>query len=181
MTRMCFFSRMYMLNQHSLICLFMFFICFFTWSIMTGWLLRKWSCNYYECFCYYSFDWSYSFFSYTCIIARTTRHTKAHFVFVRKKTKTLFHLLQMFQLSFSFRVLFYGLFWNWHVLMHSTYNAFVFMMLLFRGLSMVFRGSSLYMLEDSAVLRYSRQEEERNLSCREYMPPVWQVCYILFC
>ncbi|KAK3166090.1 hypothetical protein QOZ80_1AG0041330 [Eleusine coracana subsp. coracana] len=36
------------------------------------------------------------------------------------------------------------------------------------------RGSSLYMLEDPTVLRYSRQEEERNQPCREYMPPVWQ-------
>ncbi|KAL6616448.1 hypothetical protein ACP70R_038718 [Stipagrostis hirtigluma subsp. patula] len=36
------------------------------------------------------------------------------------------------------------------------------------------RGSSKYMAEDSAVLRFSRQEEERTLSCREYMPSIWQ-------
>ncbi|TVU36375.1 hypothetical protein EJB05_18307 [Eragrostis curvula] len=34
--------------------------------------------------------------------------------------------------------------------------------------------SSLYMLEDSTVMRYSRQEDERNLASREYMPPLWQ-------
>ncbi|TVU36350.1 hypothetical protein EJB05_18282, partial [Eragrostis curvula] len=36
------------------------------------------------------------------------------------------------------------------------------------------RASSLYMLEDSTVMRYSRQEDERNLASREYMPPLWQ-------
>ncbi|XP_062207599.1 DNA repair protein XRCC2 homolog isoform X3 [Phragmites australis] len=36
------------------------------------------------------------------------------------------------------------------------------------------RVSSKYMLEDSTVLRYSRQEEQRNLSCRDYMPSIWQ-------
>ncbi|CAO1944267.1 unnamed protein product [Urochloa humidicola] len=36
------------------------------------------------------------------------------------------------------------------------------------------RGSSKYVLEDSTVLRYSRQEEERTLSYREYMPSIWQ-------
>nr|TKW17935.1 hypothetical protein SEVIR_5G401200v2 [Setaria viridis] len=36
------------------------------------------------------------------------------------------------------------------------------------------RGSSKYTLEDSTVLRYSRQEEERTLSYREYMPSIWQ-------
>lgn len=36
------------------------------------------------------------------------------------------------------------------------------------------RGTSKYMSDDSIVLRYSRQEEERNISFREYMPSVWQ-------
>ncbi|OEL37939.1 hypothetical protein BAE44_0001039 [Dichanthelium oligosanthes] len=36
------------------------------------------------------------------------------------------------------------------------------------------RGSSKYVPEDSTVLRYSRQEEERTLSYREYMPSIWQ-------
>lgn len=41
---------------------------------------------------------------------------------------------------------------------------------------LVFRDSSKYTLEDSSVLRYSRQEEGRTLSYREYMPSIWQVC-----
>ncbi|CAL4960239.1 unnamed protein product [Urochloa decumbens] len=36
------------------------------------------------------------------------------------------------------------------------------------------RGSSKYVPEDSTVLRYPRQEEERTLSYREYMPSIWQ-------
>ncbi|XP_025819482.1 DNA repair protein XRCC2 homolog isoform X2 [Panicum hallii] len=36
------------------------------------------------------------------------------------------------------------------------------------------RGSSKYMMEDSTVLKYSRLDEERTLSCREYMPSIWQ-------
>lgn len=36
------------------------------------------------------------------------------------------------------------------------------------------RGSSKYMLEDSTASRYSKREEERNGSCREYMPSAWQ-------
>jgi DNA-repair protein XRCC2 len=40
---------------------------------------------------------------------------------------------------------------------------------------MVFRVSSKYVLADSTGLGYSRQEEERTLSNREYMPSIWQV------
>lgn len=36
------------------------------------------------------------------------------------------------------------------------------------------RGSSKYMSEDSTALRYPKREEERNGSCREYMPSAWQ-------
>uniref|UniRef100_A0ACD5WM65 Uncharacterized protein n=4 Tax=Avena sativa TaxID=4498 RepID=A0ACD5WM65_AVESA len=36
------------------------------------------------------------------------------------------------------------------------------------------RGSSKYMLEDSTASRYSKREEERNGSYREYMPSAWQ-------
>ncbi|WVZ68017.1 hypothetical protein U9M48_017009 [Paspalum notatum var. saurae] len=36
------------------------------------------------------------------------------------------------------------------------------------------RGSSKYMLDDPTVLRHSRNEEERTLSSREYMPSIWQ-------
>ncbi|CAL4946392.1 unnamed protein product [Urochloa decumbens] len=36
------------------------------------------------------------------------------------------------------------------------------------------RVSSKYVLEDSTVFRYSRQEEERTFSFREYMPLIWQ-------
>lgn len=36
------------------------------------------------------------------------------------------------------------------------------------------RGSAKYMSEDSAFLRYPKQEEERNGSCRDYMPSAWQ-------
>ena len=45
-----------------------------------------------------------------------------------------------------------------------------------RWFFVVFRGSSKYVMEDSTVLRYSRLEEERSLSYREYMPSIWQVC-----
>lgn len=36
------------------------------------------------------------------------------------------------------------------------------------------RDSSKYMLEDPSGLGYSRREEERTLSNREYMPSIWQ-------
>ncbi|KAM3334051.1 hypothetical protein ACQJBY_028859 [Aegilops geniculata] len=36
------------------------------------------------------------------------------------------------------------------------------------------RGSSKYMSEDSTALGYLKREEERNGSCREYMPSAWQ-------
>ncbi|RLN04356.1 hypothetical protein C2845_PM13G14620 [Panicum miliaceum] len=36
------------------------------------------------------------------------------------------------------------------------------------------RGSLKYMMEDSTVLKYSRLDEERTLSYREYMPSIWQ-------
>ncbi|XP_051226411.1 DNA repair protein XRCC2 homolog isoform X2 [Lolium perenne] len=36
------------------------------------------------------------------------------------------------------------------------------------------RGSSKYMLDDSTASRYSKREEEKNSSCREYMPSAWQ-------
>lgn len=36
------------------------------------------------------------------------------------------------------------------------------------------RGSSKYMPDDSTVLRFSKHEEERTLSSREYMPSIWQ-------
>ncbi|KAF7038817.1 hypothetical protein CFC21_048935 [Triticum aestivum] len=36
------------------------------------------------------------------------------------------------------------------------------------------RGSLKHMSEDSTALRYPKREEERNGSCREYMPSAWQ-------